>query len=565
MNMQKNTDGFSLYTEDVSFDFITDLNVTDAGDLYKLTLTGNVPIPLLKDDDRLILPVDEGMAIEVGKQYETSAYNMDDLGGHFCSSVGIMQLIIIERAKQFLLISLKSPLHSSYKAQFINGRYQLSIVCNHENEITYGIFPSLAAACQAYKEIHHIKPVTLAEKMKKLPEIEKLIGGGIFWVWNDNYNEVMYASHDTDVSPAVGDDLCHVADALTGMGIKKAMFGLFFDEDSKYSEDLYKKYGYLSTQYENYNDVLNPELLSIIPNNRYNNCGYTKRRSLDYPQGVQILKGNVMAPAWELRGFDGKMHPQNTLCPVVALEKMKEEVPKILEQYPYYKGRFIDVFGQGISECYHEEHPINLEECIRIKKEFYDFLNSLGLIAGTEDCMDILADNLVYSEGLHSPVYFRIEDAGRRHAELHDEEDTRSLRQKMLTPECRVPLWHLVYHDSVMAFPYWGDSTVANPNAIQEKILFACLFGCPPLYSFTVKNFDKVADAILESYNKITAVHEKVALLPMTDYEVLQDDYTVQRTEFGHTYEVIANFSNQDFLYGETLVPSGDFLFRELA
>ncbi len=564
MKLEKNNYEFLLSNDNVSFRFSSNAPIEHCGDLCKLKITGEVPIPELLADDRLILPIDEGIAIEVGKEYDTSAYDMSNLGGHFSSSVGIMKMILIERNKQFLLITLKTPFFASYHAVFREGRYHLNILCKKENEISYGIYSSLAEACRAYKQIHNISTVTLAEKIEKNPEIQKLVGGGIFWVWNENYNEVMYAPYDTDKSADTGEDILLIADKLKKLGIDRAMFGLFFDRDSQYAEELYKTYGYLSTQYDNYNDVLNPELLEIIPNNRFNNCGYTQRRSTDYPNGVQILKGDVMAPAWELRGLDGKMHAQNTLCPSVAVQRMREEIPEILKKYPYYKGRFLDVFGQGISECYSKEHPMTLEECLSIKKGAYDFLTSLGLITGTEDCMEDLVDNLIYSEGLHSPVYFRIENAGRRHAELYDAEATESIQKKMLNPACRVPLWHLVYHDSIIAFPYWGDSTAACQEVLRQRILFACLFGCPPLYSFTATNFPMIEKAIAESYQKITRVHEKVALLPMTDYEVVTEDYQVQKTVFGERYEVIVNFSDSAYDYHGTQISAKDFLFREV-
>ncbi len=564
MRIEKRNDGFSLSTDSTVFNFVSEEPIEVSGELCTMKIIGNVPVPELLDDDRLILPIDEGMAIEVGKEYETTAYDMGNLGGHFSSHVGIMKMILIERNKQFLLITLKSPFHASYKAKFEDGRYRLSILCKEENEIFYGIYSSLADACKAYRKVHNLKPVTLAEKIEKNPEIQKLVGGGIFWVFNDNYHEVMYAEYDTDISPLTGRDRVLVADRLKNRGIDKAMFAIFFDEDSKYVEELYQKYGYLSTQYDNYNDVLNKELLKIIPKNRYNNCGYTRRRTKDYPDGIQILKNGSQGTAWEIKGFDGKMYTQNALCPSVAARRMQEEIPKILEEYPYYRGRFIDVFGQGISECYSKDHPLTLEECLAIKKSAFDFLASIGLITGTENCIEDIVDNLVYSEGLHSPLHFRIKDAGRKYAKQHDEKAVQGLRGKMLNPKCRIPLWHLVYHDSIMAFPYWGDSTAASPEIVKERVLFSCLFGCPPIYSFSMKDFSMLEDVIVTSYQTITEVHEKVALLPMTDYQVVTEDYQVQRTVFGDTYEVVANFSDTEYCYQGTVIGAKDFLFRTI-
>lgn len=165
----------------------------------------------------------------------------------------------------------------------------MEITCKKPTRITYGIFDSLVEACKYYRNQQKDEILTLSDKIKNNPEVEKMIGGGIFWIWNDHYDEVMYSDFDTDVSPATGEDLLTIADELYNNAIEKAMFGIFFNADSKFSEPLYKKYGYLSTQYDNYNDVLNPELLSIIPNNRVKNCDYTFRRMKDYPRVKDII------------------------------------------------------------------------------------------------------------------------------------------------------------------------------------------------------------------------------------------------------------------------------------
>lgn len=564
MNLLKDKNGFSLISDNVYFDFDGDLFPEERDSLFKLDVTGNVPVPDIKPRDRLLLPIDEGIAITAEKEYVSGELDCSCIRGNFCSREGTMSMIIIERQKKFLLISLDSGINSEYKAERKKLLYTLEIVCHKPCSITYGIFDSLTDACKCYRSMKKEKIVTLSEKIKKNPEIQKLIGGGIFWIWNNNYDEVMYSDKDTDISPAVGKDLLLIADKLHKSGVDKAMFGLFFNNDSPLSEELYKNYGYISTQYDNYNDVLNPELLSIIPNNRAKNCDYTFRRMKDYPDGVQVSEDGKLTPAWALKGFDGKMHSQNMLCPLVASERMKEEIPEILKEFPFYKGRFIDVYGGGLSECCSKQHPITREECLNVKNYAFKALGDMGLIAGTEDGFEDIINNLVYTEGLHSPVHFRNIDSGRNHAHIYNEKQTEHIAKNMLNPECRVPLWHLVYHENMLAFPYWGDSTEMSPEFISKKILFACLYGCPPLYSFFVKDFEKLKDNIISSYKKITDVHKRIAELPMTDFKVLSDDYQIQKSVFGDKFEVVVNFSDEKYMYKNKIILPNDLLFEKI-
>lgn len=564
MNLLKDKNGFSLVSDEVCFNFMSSLFPEEHESLYKLEVSGNIPVPGIKAGDRLLLPVDEGIAITAEKEYSPGEFDFNCIEGSFCSRQGTMSMIIVERENKYLLISLDNGIDSKYKAKKQNGLYALEIVCNKQCCVTYGIFNSLVEACKCYRHMKKDEFITLSEKIRKNPEIKKLVGGGIFWVWNNNYDEVMYSQKDTDISPAVGRELLLIAEELHNNGVDKAMFGLFFNDDSPLSEKLYKNYGYICTQYDNYNDVLNPELLSIIPNNRAKNCDYTFRRMRDYPDGVQVKKDGSLTPAWELKGFDGKMHSQNTLCPLIANERMKEEIPEILKEFPFYKGRFVDVYGGGLSCCYSQQHPITREECLEVKNDAFKAVGDMGLIAGTEDGFEDIINNLVYTEGLHSPVYFRNLNSGRNHAHIYNKEQTEHIAKHMINPECRVPLWHLVYHECMLAFPYWGDSTEMAPEFISKKILFACLYGCPPLYSFFVKDFDQLKDDIISSYKRITNVHKHVAELPMTDFKILRDDYKIQKSVFGDKYEIVVNFSEENYTYNNTLIPPNDLLFEEI-
>ena len=556
--MQILKNGFRLSAGGVDFDFTSELTPKENGVAFSFDILGVVPTPELLDGDRLLIPMGEGIALTVGE-----ASPIENAFGDFCSKQGTLCMVIVERRGRYLLISLENGIYSNYDTRPENGRYKL-IIRNKKNcQVTYAVFDSLKEACEFHRQIHG-EARTLDEKIKANPEAARLAGGAIFWVWNDNYDEVMYSDYDTDVDPTTGDALMEIADDLYKNGVDKAMMGIFFEPDSKYVEPLYKKYGYISTQYDNYNDVLDRKMLSVIPNNRAKNCDYTARRMKDYPAGVQITPTGEYAKAWAIKGFDGLMHHQNTLCPAVAAERIKEEIPQILAKYPYYKGRFIDVYGCRLGECHSQIHPSTMEDTLKVKRGAFEAMERMGLIVGTENGFDGIADFLTYSEGLHSPVNLQIPNSGRKHAHVMDEEQVEHTGRQMMRPDRRVPLWQLVYHDCVMTFPYWGDSTESAPKYTRRKVLFACLFGCPPLYSFSLKDYEALKPAILDSYKRIGAVHSKVATLKMTDYRVLSEDYMLQTSEFGEKYRVTVNFSDTDREYCGRAVPAGDYIFEEI-
>ncbi|MBE6584447.1 MAG: hypothetical protein E7649_05670 [Ruminococcaceae bacterium] len=558
MEFIKKSSGFALSHGGVSFEFCSDTVPEIKDDTVKLFLEGTVPTPELCDGDRILVPVGEGIALTVGE-----SNIIDTARGDFCSKTGTLCMVIVERAGKFLLISLDNGNNSSYDTKPENGRYKLIIKNKKACGVTYAVFNSLKDACACHRSLHEVKR-TLTEKIMENPEIEKLVGGAIFWVWSDNMDEVMYSDYNTDISPAVGEDVLTVAGDLHASGVDRAMMGFLYAEDSRLVEPLYKKYGYISTQYDNYNDVFNPAMIEKVPSNRARNCDYTARRMKDYPEGVQITPSGKLANAWALKGFDGEMYPQNTLCPAVALQRIKEEIPKIIAEYPYYRGRFIDVYGCRLGECHSEVHPLTMDDTAKVKNEAFKSIEDMGLITGTENGFDGIIEHLTYTEGLHSPVILQIPDSGRKHANVFDDEQTEFIGKEMMQPSRRVPLWQLVYHDAMMPFPYWGDSTESSPRYTNRRVLFACLFGCPPIYSFKVSDYEKLKPAILDSYKRITEVHSKVATLKMTDYEVLSDDYMLQRSVFGNKYQITVNFSDMDRENNGKSICAQSMLFEEI-
>ncbi len=565
MDLLTTASGFSLISDGVTFTLTGDVSPALEGEICTVEAKATIPVPVIERGDRLLLPVDEGVALDADGEYLSGDIDLSRIRARLCGREGTMSMIVVQRGGKYLLISPEHGESVIYSAVKENGLYRLAMETETPCRVRYGVFGRLVDACRCYRELRGLHPIPLTEKLRDDPDIASLIGGAIVWVWGDRYRDVMYSEHNVEESPAVGRAVLSVAEALHRDGLDRAMIGIFFDEDAVFVPELYDRYGYVATQYDNYDDSLDPAMLDIVPSNRVRNCDYTRRRMIDHPDGLLRDAAGKTVPAWAIRGFDGTMRPLSKVCPRVAAKRIREEIPQILQKYPAYRGRFLDVFGGGVRDCYHAEHPLTKSECVEVKREAFSFLRrELSLVTGTEDGFDGILDGLVYSEGLHSPVFFRPKDSGRHYVDRYDEEREEQTERHMLSPACRVPLWHLTYHDSLISFPYWGDSTASSHKLLRQRILFACLYGCPPLYSFSARDFEAVERDIVESYHAIRAVTERVALLPMTDFEVLSDDYMLQRTVFGDAYEVVVNFSEQPMRYGELTVPPLDLVLRSL-
>lgn len=546
----------------------TEGTITLEKDSIVLTVSKPVkclPYPALSAKDRIFITVGEGIALDVSEDYPFIEENFES---RFCSQKGTMSFTAFQINCSYMICIADNAMYSGYRIfRSENGLLHSSLI-NYANtpcKFMYYICGSIAEACKIYRRLKSDNYLSLRQKAEKTAEIDEMIGTANFWVWNRSYEDFLYSPCESKADPFSANGILKIAGKLKEEGIRKAIFGIFFENDYCVCESLRKKYGYLTAKYDNYNDVPPSDMGNYIPERRIKECDYSRRRKKDFPDGITVMKDNTLAKAWELVGFDGKKHPQNSLCAAVAAERMKEEIPDEIKKAPECKLRFIDVYGVSISECFSEKHPLTFERAVTIKNSAYNSITEMGLVPGTEDGFDMICSSVVYSEGMMSPCLLRYNppECGRNKARPLGKEAAEYLKKYMLNFRCRVPLWELVWHDSVISFPYWGDSLNCCDSLMNERILFHCLYGCPPLFSFFEDDFNGLQTMIVNASKQIASVTEKVGYLEMTDFEYLNEAMTVQKTVFGNRYSVIANFGDESFIYGGCLIKSKSFIFEK--
>ena len=148
-------------------------------------------------------------------------------------------------------------------------------------------------------------------------------------------------------------------------------------------------------------------------------------------------------------------------------------------------GNYLDVFGYvPPDEDFNPEHPTTRTDCLRERAKCYDWSRqNLGFV-GTEAACDW---TVPYSD-ISSP-----------------------LEAKGGIP---IPLFNLVYHDAIM--------TTYNPGD-RHGFLNA---GVPQIRA------QEPSERDLERIRRMGALHERLALVEMTDHEFLDDKYRRERTIF---------------------------------
>ena len=382
--------------------------------------------------------------------------------------------------------------------------------------------------------------VTLKEKRKRTPELGKLIGAADLWLWDDNNMNRLYAR--PEVPEKTPRDVRRIAGELEYLGMDRILWNSFEGETPEECAFLKSK-GFLVGKYDIYRDVLpKTEVDQIIP--------YRVKRSVNtkyWPGIVRMDRDGQYGRAWQLHGLDGKLHSQHAVCEIPALKLTMENVPPDVERVGY-NSRFIYVqAGSCRQECYHPMHPATRSDSLRYINNQLRFLADIGLVCGVEVGSEATAGAFHFSEGMLSPIPFRAEDAGRRMTTVYrGKEIPPSFSRYMLNPQYRIPLWELVYHDCVVSYWYWGDSSNCCPELMPVRDLFDALYGEPPLYSLTATQWEERKEEIAASYHRVAPAVRATGYARMIAFDLLSPDRCVQRTSFDNGVVITANFSGEE-------------------
>ena len=128
-------------------------------------------------------------------------------------------------------------------------------------------------------------------------------------------------------------------------------------------------------------------------------------------------------------------------------------------------------------------------------------------------------------------------------------------------PKYDVPLFKLVYNDSVITSYHWDWSTFKIQGATQDRMIREVLYNVPPLYHLDSAEWEKYKEDIA-SHQKVWSSFSKQAITKeMTDFKYLVSDGSVQKTVYGNTLTAVANYSAAPYMYeGREILPHSVYI-----
>jgi len=376
---------------------------------------------------------------------------------------------------------------------------------------------------------------SLAQKEKDNPAIAKLRGAPVFW---------LYPGHN-------GEDVLKILDDMAASGINKGIVGLGFNAyiSPEQAREIQKKFNGIVGIYDNYFDLMSKEW--------WQDNGYPKAE-VDwmerYKRFGRIPEHVSTDERGELRANRGKYGSRYVDSPVMSLEAAKERLQAELPDYRFTY-RFFDVTPGAalwLDQDYNPQHPANPKQSMEARLSVFKLFYDHGVVLGGEGGGAWATPYYTVSEGGMSCSYHM---EGR----MEPVPPTEEYKRFNMSQQKKVPANGIVYGDARVATWAWGDNTLVQPDYLLKKDLFNILYGTAPSYHISLGTYQKNKAKILESYNRVVPVYEKLFGAALVNHRWLTPDRNVQQTDFSNGWHVVVNFGSTEFALasGVKIAPMG--------
>ncbi len=284
----------------------------------------------------------------------------------------------------------------------------------------------------------------------------------------------------------------------------------------------------------------------------------------------------VNADGSKRRGFKKKGF---LLSPDAARPYVEKRVSGLMAVF-HANSWFIDCDGFGeFFDDYSPGHPATQQTDMQARISRMAWIrDAFGAVIGTEGCSAGAAGTVHFAHGVMTPVigwgdpdlsskqseyylgaYYPPEEPQVFFKPVQVKDEYRYL---YFEPRFRLPLFQTAFHDSVIATHHWSFASFKAQDQAKTVELLELLYQVPPLYHLNVRELQKRQAQIKRHYDFFSPLHRETALLPLTGFQWLTPDGTVQRTVFGGRIELLANFGTADFKHGHATLGRGSILVK---
>jgi hypothetical protein len=423
----------------------------------------------------------------------------------------------------------------------------------YSRKVSYHFFDKGGYVAQAKTYRKYIweknQVVSLKEKQKRFPALEKMLGGVHIYVW-DKARDIEFAKE------------------LKSLGVEKALF-LWDANHTPYPEPGFdnqlKELGYATGGYELFTDLKTRDTAFY----EYDFSGPMRFAHTVYPG-----KFNELAA----RKSDGETYFNQfgtTSCPEAIRPEIYRKVEAKLKEFQH-ETYFLDVYqANGVFECYSKEHPLTREQfCQAVIKNHQIMEDKYNQYIGGEWGAEFVNAHVSYVHGMMTlqrtwwgsgiekkgTIYYTGD--WRSNPRPTQMIGTRVANDKYLkysiNEYTRIPLYELVYHDAVVTSWRWEDGNHHTPEIWWKKDLFNILYGSAPLWNLDRERWEEYKYTFIESYKNVCPWLQQIASDEMVSHRFVSSDHKVQESVYSSGKKVVVNFGDADVeIDGQTVKSKG--------
>ncbi len=394
------------------------------------------------------------------------------------------------------------------------------------------------------------KFVGMEEKARKVPNATRLLGAAHVYLWGDGVSVKMLDRFRED-----GFDRLRLC--LEG-----------WEEIEKRPEvaEYANRMGYLFGTYDSYHSIHDPALRGT--EDTWITAQFDREL---YEKGPVVRKDGKKRGGFKGTGFK--------LSPIAARPYVEKRVRENMNNVPYsYYFVDCDAYGE-VYDDYSPFHRASQADDVAARLDRMAWISdTFGVVVGSEGGSSYAAPVIHVAEGMFGPAF------GWGDSDLTNKDSKYYLGQyyppggpKVFVkqvpmkeryqyfyydPRFRLPLYEIVFHDSVVTTHQWANSSLKYNNMLDTVSLTELLYMVPPLYHMNLDEFDKHREIMKMHYAFFSPLHRRIGFARMKDFKWLSGDRMLQRTVFDNGTEIVANFSKESRRYRDIDIPGRSILAK---
>ncbi|UCF82356.1 MAG: hypothetical protein JSV50_14300, partial [Desulfobacteraceae bacterium] len=326
--------------------------------------------------------------------------------------------------------------------------------------------------------------------------------------------------------------------------------------------------GYLFGTYDSYHSIHDPSLQGT--DSTWTTAQFDREL---FEKGPIVRRDGKKQSGFKGVGFK--------LSPVAARAHVEKRVRENMNNVPYnYYFVDCDAYGE-VYDDYSPFHRASQEDDVRARLERLAWIrDTFNVVVGSEGGSSYAAKVIHLAEGMFGPVFgWNDPDLKNRDSQYYlgqyyppdgpkvfvkQVPMKEQYRYFYYDPRFRLPLYEIVFHDSVVTTHQWANGSLKYSNMLDTVALTELLYMVPPLYHMNLDEFDKHRNVMKKHYDFFSPLHREFGFSQMTDFNWISSDRKLQRTVFDDRVELIANFSQESRSFRGFDIPGRSIVARWL-